>query len=76
MRSFGDALLFVAVHNVGREKLYLSTRHRIRILFSYFRCGSRFLSLATTQKLIRWIRWVNCRQQVTLPIHWLRISVN
>jgi len=69
MRSLDGAILFVAVHGLGREKLYLSTRPQIRILFSHSSCGNRFLFLAATQILIRWVRWLNCTQGVTLPTY-------
>ena len=52
MWSGGDPVLSMAIHNVGREKLYLSTVHRIWVLFSHSLCGNRVLSLAATQKLI------------------------
>jgi len=55
MRFFRGTVFSMAVYNVGREKLYLSTIHRIWILFSSSLCRSRFLSLAATQTLSRYI---------------------
>ena len=52
MRSLWGTVFSVAVHNVGREKLYLSTDHRIRILYSSSPGGNRVLFLASAQKLI------------------------